>query len=52
MGTGALAAILASFILTPDSGPFPLIWVMLASSGASIAAALYVLSVGRRTSMT
>lgn len=52
MGTGALAAMLASFILTPDSGPFPLIWVMLASSCASIAAALYVLSVGRRTSMT
>ncbi len=47
IGGGALLSILAGHLLTPDSGPMPLILLMLFSSLLSTVTALYVVSVAR-----
>jgi len=48
IGGGAALSALASAYLSPESGPFPLIWMMLISSSASIAASVYVAYVARQ----
>jgi DHA1 family bicyclomycin/chloramphenicol resistance-like MFS transporter len=47
VGGGALLAALAGALLTPGSGPYPLILVMLVSSLAGAASTLYVMRVTR-----
>jgi len=49
IGGGATLAVLAGALLTPQSGPFPLLWLMLLSSLAGGVATLYVIHVARRT---
>jgi len=48
IGGGAALSVLAGALITPQSGPFPLLWVMLLSSAGGIAATLWVISVSRR----
>lgn len=48
IGGGAGLSILAGALLGPETGPAPLLWVMLASSCSGILAALYVLNVAAR----
>ncbi len=43
IGGGAALAMLASAVLTPTSGPLPLVLIMLASSAASILCVLWVI---------
>lgn len=43
IGGGAALSALAGALLTPGSGPFPLLYLMLATSAASVASILYVL---------
>lgn len=47
IGGGALLSMLAGHLLTPESGPMPLILLMLTSSLLSTVAALYVVHVAR-----
>ena len=47
IGGGALLAITAGALLGPDTGPYPLIWVMLLSSLAAVLSTLYVIRVAR-----
>ena len=47
IGGGAAMSVLAGAFLTPQSGVFPLLWVMLVSSLAAVAASLYVSYVAR-----
>jgi DHA1 family bicyclomycin/chloramphenicol resistance-like MFS transporter len=46
IGGGALLSVVAGAILSADSGPYPLIWVMLLSSIAAIFTTLYVMRLG------
>ncbi|MGQ2907199.1 MAG: multidrug effflux MFS transporter [Aliihoeflea sp.] len=48
IGGGAGLSMLAGALLGPETGPAPLLWVMLASSCLGIVAALYVLNVAAR----
>ncbi|MEZ5811091.1 MAG: multidrug effflux MFS transporter [Rhizobiaceae bacterium] len=48
IGLGSALAVVAGALLSVESGPFPLIWVMLATSIAGIATALYVIMVERK----
>ncbi len=48
IGGGAALSVLAGALLGPDTGPSPLLWVMLGSSSLSIIAALHVINVARR----
>ena len=48
IGGGAALSVLAGALLTPQSGPFPLLWVMLLSSAAAAVSTLYVIHVARR----
>lgn len=50
IGLGSALSVVAGAMLSIESGPFPLIWVMLATSIAGIATALYVIIVERRLS--
>lgn len=43
IGGGALLSVVAGAVLTPDSGPYPLLWVMLLTSSAAVLTALYVM---------
>ena len=45
LGGGASLAALAGAILTPDSGPFPLLYLMTATSVCAIATILYIIRV-------
>ena len=47
IGGGAALATLAGALLGPETGPFPLLWVMALSSAAAFGAALYVLWVDK-----
>ncbi len=47
IGGGAALATLAGALLGPDTGPFPLLWVMTLSSLAAFASVLYVLWIDR-----
>jgi DHA1 family bicyclomycin/chloramphenicol resistance-like MFS transporter len=48
IGGGAGLSVLAGALLGPETGPAPLLWVMLASSCLGIVASLYVLNVAAR----
>lgn len=48
IGGGAAFSVLAGALVSHQSGPYPLIWVMLGSSLLAIAASIYVLDVARR----
>lgn len=48
IGGGAALSMIAGYLLTVESGPAPLLWLMLASSLLSLLAALYTLWVDRR----
>jgi MFS transporter, DHA1 family, multidrug resistance protein len=48
IGGGALLSVLAGSLLSEESGPYPLLYVMFSSSIAGVAAALYVLYVVRQ----
>jgi DHA1 family bicyclomycin/chloramphenicol resistance-like MFS transporter len=43
IGGGAALAALAGRLLQPGSGAFPLLWIMFASSAASVAAIVFVM---------
>lgn len=43
IGGGALLSVLASMLLSPESGPYPLIVVMMISSFAAVVSTLYVM---------
>lgn len=47
IGGGAALSMVAGALLAPDTGPYPLIWMMLLSSIAGVAATLYVMHVAR-----
>ncbi|HTV71523.1 MAG TPA: multidrug effflux MFS transporter [Rhizobiaceae bacterium] len=47
IGGGAVLAVVASALLGPDTGPYPLMYVMLISSLAAIASTLFVMAVAR-----
>lgn len=48
IGGGAALSVLAGALLTPQTGPFPLLWVMLLSSAAAALSTFYVIHVARR----
>lgn len=48
IGLGSVLAVVAGALLTAQSGPYPLIWVMLATSIAGVFTALYVIFVERQ----
>lgn len=48
IGGGAALSVLAGALLTPQTGPFPLLWVMLLSSVAAAFCTFYVIHVARR----
>lgn len=48
IGGGAVLSVLAGALLTPQTGPFPLLWVMLLSSAAAALSTFYVIHVARR----
>ncbi|MCV0396645.1 MAG: multidrug effflux MFS transporter [Rhizobiaceae bacterium] len=48
IGGGAVLSVLAGALLGPDTGPYPLVWVMLLSSLAAVAATVWVIQVARR----
>jgi DHA1 family bicyclomycin/chloramphenicol resistance-like MFS transporter len=48
LGGGAVLSVLAGALLTPQTGPFPLLWVMLLSSAAAALSTFYVIHVARR----
>lgn len=47
IGGGAVLAMFAGALLGPETGPYPLIWVMLISSLCAVLATLYVMHVAR-----
>ncbi len=48
IGGGAALSVLVGALLGPASGPWPLLWLMLASGAGSIVATLWVIDVARR----
>lgn len=48
IGGGAALSVVAGALLTPESGPYPLLWVMLVSSLAAVASTGYVIRVAQR----
>ncbi len=48
IGLGSVLSVVAGALLTVQSGPYPLIWVMLATSIAGVFTALYVIFVERQ----
>jgi DHA1 family bicyclomycin/chloramphenicol resistance-like MFS transporter len=48
IGGGAAMAVLAGALITPQSGPYPLLWVMLLSCVGGIGATLWVIRVAKR----
>ncbi|WP_367714558.1 multidrug effflux MFS transporter [Nitratireductor sp. GISD-1A_MAKvit] len=48
IGGGAALSVIAGALLSQETGPFPLVWVMLASSTMAIVASLYVIYVARQ----
>lgn len=48
IGGGAALSMLAGALITPQSGPFPLLWVMLLSSVGGVLATIWVIRVARR----
>lgn len=52
IGGGAALSMLAGALITPQSGPFPLLWVMLLSSVGGIFATCWVIRATRREGTT
>lgn len=48
IGGGAVLSVAAGWLLSPQSGPWPLLWVMFASSLVAVVFTLYVMHVARR----
>lgn len=48
IGGGAVLSVAAGWLLSPQSGPWPLLWVMFASSLVAVVFTLYVIHVARR----
>lgn len=46
IGFGAVLSVIASMLLSPESGPYPLIVVMATTSFAAVLATLYVMRIG------
>lgn len=49
IGGGAALSVVAAALLSPETGPFPLLWVMFLSSSAAVIATFYVMHVSRQT---
>lgn len=49
IGAGAALTVLAGALLTPQSGPTPLLWLMVLSSLAAVFSSFYVIRISRRT---
>jgi MFS transporter, DHA1 family, multidrug resistance protein len=49
LGGGAALATLTGVILTPESGPYPLLWLMIATSALAIITVAYIIRVERQT---
>lgn len=47
IGGGAILSVVAGHLLGPDTGPYPLLWVMLLSSSAALLCTAYVMRVSR-----
>jgi DHA1 family bicyclomycin/chloramphenicol resistance-like MFS transporter len=47
IGGGAALSVLAGALLTPHSGPYPLLWVMVISSLLAVFSTLYIMHVAR-----
>ena len=52
IGGGAALSVLAGALLTAQSGPFPLLWIMLLSSAGGVVGTLWVIHVARREGAT
>ncbi len=52
IGGGAALSVVAGALITAQSGPFPLLWVMLLSSAGGILGALWVIHAARREGTT
>jgi DHA1 family bicyclomycin/chloramphenicol resistance-like MFS transporter len=48
IGGGAVLSVLAAALLSPQTGPYPLLWVMFLSSAAAVVSTLYVMHVSRQ----
>jgi MFS transporter, DHA1 family, multidrug resistance protein len=48
IGGGAALSVVAGALLTPQTGPFPLLWVMFLSSAAAAISTFYLIHVARR----
>ena len=48
IGGGAALSALAGALLTPATGPFPLLWIMLITSVCALLSILYVIQRARR----
>lgn len=46
IGGGATLSVIAGAVISPDSGPYPLLWVMLFSSVAAVLTSLVVMRLG------
>lgn len=46
IGSGALLSVVASMMLSPQSGPYPLLVIMMLSAFAAVVSTLYVMRVG------
>lgn len=51
IGGGAMLSVLAGVLLSPESGPFPLLWLMMAAGLAGLGCTLYTRSVARQMEM-
>jgi DHA1 family bicyclomycin/chloramphenicol resistance-like MFS transporter len=48
IGGGAALSVVAAALLSPETGPFPLLWVMFLSSSAAVIATCYVMYISRQ----
>ncbi|MCP4319995.1 MAG: multidrug effflux MFS transporter [Hyphomicrobiales bacterium] len=51
IGGGAALSVLSGAMLSPETGPFPLLYIMLMSSIAGVMVALYVIHVARQVAL-
>ncbi len=49
IGGGAALSVVAAALLSVDTGPYPLLWVMFLSSSAAVLSTFYVIHASRRT---
>jgi DHA1 family bicyclomycin/chloramphenicol resistance-like MFS transporter len=48
IGGGAALSVVAAALLSPETGPYPLLWVMFLSSTAAVLSTVYVMHVSRQ----